>query len=91
MAGRVAVIRDGVSERVTESGIVIPEIAQEKPQLATVAAFAEVGRDEQETEMLAKLFIGARVLLGKYSGSEVEINGKHVTLLQVGDIMGVFE
>jgi len=89
LGGRVALLRDGVSEKVTASGIFIPETAQDKPQTATIIAVASTGRDEAESAMLRLLGIGQRVLLGKYSGVDVEVGGRMLTIVPVGDILGV--
>lgn len=88
MSGRVAVIRDGVGDKVTQSGIYIPETAQDKPLTATVVAVAEHGRDEGEHANLKALKPGDRIVLGKYSGADIEVGGQHLTVVSVGDILG---
>lgn len=91
MSGRVAVLRDGVQEKVTESGIIVPEVAQERPQFATVLAVAETGKDEGEHYALKSLSPGMRVVLGKYSGADLSVAGHTITIVPVLDILGRIE
>jgi chaperonin GroES len=77
------------SEEKTRGGIIIPDTAKEKPQEGKVIAVGPGARDE--TGKLVKLDVkaGDRVLFGKWSGTEVKIDGKELLIMKESDIMGV--
>lgn len=77
------------SEEKTRGGIIIPDTAKEKPQEGKVVAVGPGARDE--TGKLVKLDVkaGDRVLFGKWSGTEVKIDGKELLIMKESDIMGV--
>lgn len=84
------VIIERVEERTTASGIVIPETAGDKPQRGKVLA---VGAGKYENGVLRKpdVKVNDHVLFGKYSGTEVKVNGKDVLVMREEDIMGILE
>jgi chaperonin GroES len=77
-------------EEKTKSGIVLPNTAQEKPQLARVIAVGPGGLvDGKEVVMQVK--VGDKVLYSKYAGSEFKIDGKEVTILRQSDVLAIVE
>ncbi len=74
----------------TESGIVLPGAAQEKPQLAEVVAVGPGGMvDGKEVVMTVK--VGDKVLTSKYSGTEVKVDGEECTIVRQSDILAIVE
>lgn len=74
----------------TKSGIVLPGAAQEKPQMAIVAAVGPGGViDGKEIKMQLK--VGDKVLYGKYAGTEFKLDGKEYTILRQSDILAIVE
>ena len=87
---RVVVRRIDAEEK-TVGGIIIPDTAREKPQQGEVIAVGPGARDE--SGKLAPLDVrkGDRVLFGKWSGTEVKIDGEELLIMKESDIMGVLE
>ena len=85
------VVRRLASEEKTKGGIIIPDTAQEKPQEGEVVAVGPGGRDEAGKLIPIDLKPGNRVLFGKWSGTEVKIDGKDLLIMKESDIMGVLE
>jgi chaperonin GroES len=77
------------AEQKTKSGIIIPDTAQEKPQEGEVVAVGPGGRDEAGKLIPIDLKAGNRVLFGKWSGTEVKIDGEDLLIMKESDIMGV--
>ena len=75
----------------TAGGIIIPETAKEKPQQGEVIAAGPGVRDEQGKVVPLDLHPGDRVLFGKWSGTEVKIDGEDLLIMKESDIMGVIE
>ena len=76
-------------EEKTKGGIIIPDTAKEKPQQGEVVAVGPGGRDESGKLIPIDLKAGDRVLFGKYSGTEVKIDGVEYLIMKESDIMGV--
>ena len=76
-------------EEKTKGGIIIPDTAKEKPQEGEVVAVGPGGRDEQGKIIKMDLKAGDRVLFGKWSGTEVKIDGDDLLIMKESDIMGV--
>jgi chaperonin GroES len=72
-------------------GILIPDSAQEKPSQGEIVAVGPGGRDEAGKLIPIDLKKGDRVLFGKWSGTEVKINGEDLLIMKESDIMGVIE
>ena len=72
-------------------GILIPDSAQEKPSQGEIVAVGPGGRDENGKLIPIDLKKGDRVLFGKWSGTEVKINGEDLLIMKESDIMGVIE
>jgi chaperonin GroES len=85
---RIVVTRlDG--EEKTKGGIIIPDTAKEKPQEGEVIAIGPGGRDENGKLTPLDVKTGDKVLFGKWSGTEVKIDGKELLIMKESDIMGV--
>ena len=87
---RVLVKRVEAEEK-TKGGIIIPDTAQEKPQEAEVIAVGPGARDKSGKLIPIDLKVGDRILLGKWSGTEIKIDGKDRLILKESDVMGVVE
>ena len=85
---RVVVKRIDAEEK-TAGGIIIPDTAKEKPQQGEVVAVGPGGRDETGKLIPIDVKAGDRVLFGKYSGTEVKIDGVEYLIMKESDIMGV--
>jgi len=75
----------------TTGGIIIPDTAQEKPSQGEVIAVGPGGRDEAGKLTPIDLKVGDVVLFGKWSGTEVKIDGQDLLIMKESDIMGVLE
>ena len=87
---RVVVKRIDAEEK-TAGGIIIPDSAQEKPSQGEVIAVGPGGRDESGKLTQLDVKVGDVVLFGKWSGTEVKIDGKDILIMKESDIMGVIE
>jgi chaperonin GroES len=87
---RVVVTRIEAEEK-TAGGIIIPDTAKEKPTEGEVIAVGPGGRDESGKLIPIDLKKGDRVLFGKWSGTEVKIDGVEYLIMKESDIMGVIE
>jgi chaperonin GroES len=87
---RVVVRRIDAEEK-TAGGIIIPDTAKEKPQEGEVVAVGPGARDEDGKLQPLGLKAGERVLFGKWSGTEVKIDGEDLLVMKESDIMGVIE
>ncbi len=77
------------AEAKTAGGIIIPDTAQEKPQQGKVNAVGPGGRDESGKLIPIDVKVGDRILFGKWSGTEVKIDGVEYLIMKESDIMGV--
>ena len=87
---RVVVKRLEQDEKTT-GGIIIPDTAKEKPMQGEVLAVGPGAKDEQGTVQPLDVQVGDTVLFGKWSGTEVTIDGQDVLIMKESDIMGVLE
>ena len=85
------VVRRIAAEEKTKGGIIIPDTAQEKPQEGEVIAVGPGGRDENGKLIPIDLKAGNRVLFGKWSGTEVKLDGEDLLIMKESDILGVIE
>jgi chaperonin GroES len=76
-------------EEKTKGGIIIPDTAKEKPQEGEVIAVGPGGRDESGKLIPIDVKTGDRVLFGKWSGTEVKLDGEDLLIMKESDIMGV--
>jgi len=77
------------AEKKSTGGIIIPDTAKEKPQQGEIIAVGPGGRDETGKLIPMDVKAGDRVLFGKYSGTEVKIDGDEYLIMKESDIMGV--
>ena len=87
---RVLVRRINAEEK-TVGGIIIPDTAKEKPQEGEIIAAGPGGRDEAGKLAPLDVKVGDRVLFGKWSGTEVKINGEELLIMKESDILGVID
>jgi chaperonin GroES len=85
------VVRRVEQEEKTAGGIIIPDTAKEKPMEGEVVAVGPGGRDENGKLIPIDVKAGDRVLFGKWSGTEVKIDGQELLIMKESDIMGVIE
>ncbi|MDG5497237.1 MULTISPECIES: co-chaperone GroES [Azospirillaceae] len=83
------VVKRVESEQKTAGGIIIPDTAKEKPQEGEVVAVGTGARDESGKLIALDVKAGDRVLFGKWSGTEVKIDGVEYLIMKESDIMGV--
>ena len=79
------------SEEKSKGGIIIPDTAKEKPQEGQVIAVGPGARDESGKIIPLDVKSGDRVLFGKWSGTEVRIDGEDLLIMKESDIMGIIE
>lgn len=87
---RVLVERVSQEDR-TKGGIIIPDTAQEKPMEGKVIAVGSGARNENGQVVALDVKKGDRILFGKWSGTEVKIDGKELLIMKESDIMGIIE
>ena len=87
---RVVVRRIDADEK-TKGGIIIPDTVKEKPQEGEIIAVGPGGRDEAGKLIPIDLKSGDRVLFGKWSGTEVVLDGEELLIMKESDIMGILE
>ena len=85
------VIKRIEAEARTPAGIIIPDNAKEKPQQGEVVAVGPGGRDDSGKLIPIDVKAGDRVLFGKWSGTEVKIDGQDLLIMKESDIMGVLQ
>ena len=79
------------AEQKTAGGIIIPDTAQEKPSEGKIVAVGAGYRDEEGNVHALDLKKGDRVLYGKWSGTEIKVDGKDLLIMKESDVMGVLE
>ena len=87
---RILVRRIEAGEK-TAGGIIIPDTAKEKPQEGEVIAVGAGARDEAGKLIPLDVKVGDRILFGKWSGTEVRLNGEDLLIMKEADIMGIVE
>ena len=85
------VVRRIEAEEKTKGGIIIPDTAKEKPQEGEVVAAGPGGRDESGKLIPLDLKAGDRILFGKWSGTEIKLDGEELLIMKESDVMGVVE
>jgi chaperonin GroES len=85
------VIRRIDAEEKTSGGIIIPDTAQEKPMEGEVIAVGPGARNEQGQIVALEVKAGDRILFGKWSGTEVKLDGDELLIMKESDIMGIVE
>jgi chaperonin GroES len=83
------VVRRVASEEKTAGGIIIPDTAKEKPQEGEVVAVGPGARDDAGKLVALDVKAGDRILFGKWSGTEVKIDGEELLIMKESDILGI--
>ena len=83
------VVRRVESEEKTKGGIIIPDTAKEKPQEGEIIAVGSGARDESGKLVPLEVEVGDRILFGKWSGTEIKLDGEDLLIMKESDIMGV--
>ena len=78
-----------IAKKKTAGGIIIPDTAQEKPQEGEIIAVGSGNKSEDGKVTPLDLSVGDKVLFGKWSGTEVKINGEELCIMKESDIMGI--
>jgi len=89
--GDRVVVKRVQEETKSAGGIIIPDTVQEKPQEGEVIAVGPGGRDEKGDRITPEVKVGDRILFGKWSGTEVKVDGLELLIMKESDIMGVLE
>ena len=89
--GDRVLVRRVEEEEKTRGGIIIPDTAKEKPQEGEVIAVGPGARDETGKVQPLDVKSGDRILFGKWSGTEVKIDGEELLIMKESDIMGIIE
>ena len=79
------------SEEKTKGGIIIPDTAKEKPQEGEVIAVGPGGRNEAGQIQALDVKTGDRILFGKWSGTEIKMNGEDLLIMKESDVLGIIE
>ncbi|MER8973568.1 MULTISPECIES: co-chaperone GroES [unclassified Mesorhizobium] len=87
---RILVRRIEVDEK-TAGGIIIPDTAKEKPQEGEVIAAGPGARDDSGQLQPLDVKVGDRILFGKWSGTEIKLNGEDLLIMKENDVLGVIE
>ncbi|ATQ44275.1 co-chaperone GroES [Caulobacter mirabilis] len=90
LGDRVLVKRVEEEEK-TKGGIIIPDTAKEKPQEGEVIAVGPGARDEDGDYIKPDVKVGDKILFGKWSGTEVKVDGQDLLIMKESDILGVVE
>jgi chaperonin GroES len=85
------VVRRVDAEEKTKGGIIIPDTAKEKPQEGEVIAAGPGARDESGKLVPLDLKAGDRILFGKWSGTEIKLEGEELLIMKESDVMGIVE
>ena len=85
------VVRRIEGEEKTKGGIIIPDTAKEKPQEGEIIAAGPGARDENGKLVPLDVKAGDRILFGKWSGTEVKIDGEELLIMKESDILGILE
>jgi chaperonin GroES len=84
-------VRRVESEEKTKGGIIIPDTAKEKPQEGEVIAVGPGARNEAGQVLALDVKPGDRILFGKWSGTEIKINGEDLLIMKESDVMGIVD
>ncbi|RCS25259.1 co-chaperone GroES [Phyllobacterium salinisoli] len=85
------VVRRVEAEEKTAGGIIIPDTAKEKPQEGEVLAVGPGARDDSGQLQPLDVQVGDRILFGKWSGTEIKLNGEDLLIMKEADVMGIVE
>ena len=85
------VIRRVEEENKTAGGLIIPDTAKEKPSQGIVVSVGPGGRDEEGKPVTMTLKEGDKVLFGKWSGTEIKIDGEDLLIMKESDVLGILQ
>jgi chaperonin GroES len=85
------VVKRVAEEEKTKGGIIIPDTAKEKPMEGEIIAVGPGARDEKGNLVALDVKVGDRILFGKWSGTEVKLDGEDLLIMKESDIMGILE
>jgi chaperonin GroES len=85
------VVKRVAEEEKTKGGIIIPDTAKEKPMEGEIVAVGPGARDEKGALVALDVKVGDRILFGKWSGTEVKLDGVDLLIMKESDIMGILE
>ena len=89
--GDRVVVKRVKEETKSSGGIIIPDTAQEKPQEGEVVAVGPGARDDNGERIAPEVKAGERILFGKWSGTEIKVDGEELLIMKESDIMGILE
>ena len=87
--GQRVLVKRLAADTMSAGGIVLPDTAQEKPQEAEVISLGTGGKDDNGNDFAFSVKIGDKVLISKYGGTEVKVDGDEVHILNESDILGI--
>ncbi len=87
--GQRVLVKRLEAEEISAGGIVLPDSAQEKPQEAEVVSLGTGGKDEDGNTIEFAVKAGDKVLISKYGGTDVKVNGADMLILSESDILGI--
>ena len=87
--GQRVLVKRLEADAISAGGIVLPDTAKEKPQEAEVLSLGTGGKDEKGNDITVSVKVGDKVLISKYGGTEVKLNGEEVLIISEGDILGI--
>ncbi len=87
--GQRVLVKRLAAEEVSAGGIVLPDTAKEKPQEAEVVALGTGGKDDNGKDIAFSVKAGDKVLISKYGGTDVKIDGEEYLILSESDILGI--
>ncbi len=87
--GQRVLVKRIEADAISSGGIVLPDTAKEKPQEAEVLSLGTGGKDDNGNPIEFSVKVGDKVLISKYGGTEVKIDGQEVLIISQNDILGV--
>jgi len=84
-------VRRVESDDKTKGGLIIPDTAKEKPQEGEIVAVGEGARDDDGDRVKPDVKVGDKILFGKWSGTEVTLDGEELLIMKESDILGIVE
>lgn len=89
--GQRVLVKRLEAEEVSAGGIVLPDTAQEKPQEAEVVTLGTGGKDDNGSDIEFSVKAGDKVLISKYGGTDVKVDGQDLLIISESDILGIVE
>ncbi|MCB1095227.1 MAG: co-chaperone GroES [Verrucomicrobiae bacterium] len=89
--GQRVLVKRLEAEEVAAGGIIIPDTAKEKPQEAEIITLGTGGKDDDGKVIEFQVKVGDKVLISKYGGTDVKVDGKELLIINESDILGVIE